>query len=106
MVLGDTDLCPWDSGSTSSVGIQVFSPILRRAGAEARAVLLQMAAEQLQAPMGRLKVNAGVISDPASDKRVTYGQMVEDKRIERHLQTSVPVKTAAEFRLIGRQLGV
>jgi isoquinoline 1-oxidoreductase len=101
MVMGDTELCPWDSGTGGSTGIQVFSLVLRRAAAEARAVLLQMAAEQLQAPLERLKVEAGVVVDPAQDKRIAYAQLVQGKRIERHL-ANVPMKSPAEFRLIGR----
>ena len=101
MIMGDTDLCPWDSGTGGSTCIQLFSPVLRRAGAEARAVLLEMAAEQLHAPVERLKVAAGVVTDPAQDKRITYAQMVQGKRIERHL-ANVPLKSPSEFRLIGR----
>ena len=47
MVMGDTMLCPWDSGTTGSRSTKYYGPPLRRAGAEARAVLLQMASEQL-----------------------------------------------------------
>jgi isoquinoline 1-oxidoreductase len=101
MLMGDTELCPWDSGTGSSNCIQVFSLVLRRVAAEARAVLLEMAAEQLQAPVERLKVDAGVVTDPVQNKRISYAQMVQGKRIERHLG-SIPMKSPAEFRLIGR----
>ena len=101
MVMGDTEICPWDSGTGGSTCIQVFSLVLRRAAAEARAVLLQMAAEQLQAPVERLKVDAGVVTDPVQDKRIAYAQLVQGKRIERHV-ANVPLKSPAEFRLIGR----
>ena len=101
MTMSDTGICPWDSGTGGSTGIQVFSPVMRRAAAEARAVLLEMAAEQLQLPVERLKVSGGVVSGPADGQRVTYGQLVQGKRVERHLQ-NVPVKAPAEFRLIGK----
>ena len=101
MLMGDTELCPWDSGTGGSTCIQVFSFVLRRAAAEARAVLLEMAAEQLQAPVERLKVDAGVVTDPAEGKRIAYAQIVQGKRIERHVG-NVPLKSPAEFRLIGR----
>ena len=102
VVMSDTDLCPWDSGTGASYGIQVFSLVMRRAVAEARAVLLQMAAEQLQAPVESLTVNAGVVT-ATQDKRITYAQMVQGKRIERHVQ-NVPMKTADAHRLIGREI--
>ncbi len=94
MVMGDTDVCPWDMGTFGSLSIRQFGPVLRRAGAEARAVLLEMAAEQLQVPVDRLQVKAGVVTDrSAPDKHVTYAELVEGKRIERHI-ANVPVKSA------------
>ena len=102
MVMGDTDLCPYDMGTFGSMCIRMLGPVVRAAGAEARAVLLQMAAEQFHAPPERLQVKAGVITDPlAPDKRVTYAQLVQGKRIERHLE-KVPLKTAAAFAVIGK----
>ncbi len=101
MVMGDTDRCPWDMGTFGSLAIRQFGPVLRAAGAEARAILLQLAGEHLEAPAERLQVKAGVVTDPASDKRVTYGQLVEGKRIERHVE-HVPVKPVKAFTVIGR----
>src|ERR1022692_4894762 len=57
MVLGDTELCPYDMGTFGSMNVRFFGPALRGAGAEARAILLQMAAEQLQAPSARLQAD-------------------------------------------------
>jgi isoquinoline 1-oxidoreductase len=102
MVMGDTDLCPYDMGTFGSMCIRYLGPILRAAGAEARAVLLQLAAEQLQAPAERLQVKAGVIIDPAAQgQSVTYAQLVQGKRIERHIE-KVPVKPVAAFTIIGK----
>ena len=101
VTMGDTGLCPWDSGTGGSTGIQLFSPVMRRMAAEARAVLLQMAAERLQAPVERLRVHGGTVVDPSTGNQVTYAEMVQGKRIERHL-ANVPIKTPEEFRLIGR----
>jgi CO/xanthine dehydrogenase Mo-binding subunit len=102
MTMGDTDLCPWDMGTFGSLSIWQFGPVLRGAGAEARAVLLQMASERLQVPPAELVVEDGVVSkvgDPS--RRVTYGALVEGRRIERHLQ-KVPVKPVKAFRQVGR----
>ncbi len=102
MVMGDTDLCPWDMGTFGSLSIRQFGPVLRGAGAEARAVLLQLAAEHLQAPRERLQVKAGVVTDPSAEgKRVSYAQLVQGKRIERHLD-KVPVKPVAAYTVVGQ----
>jgi isoquinoline 1-oxidoreductase len=103
VVMGDTDLCPWDGGTFGSQSIRVFGPVLRQAGAEARGVLLQLASERLQVPVERLTVKAGVITDSAGAKKtVTYGQLTEGKRIERHLDPKPAVKAVKAFTVIGK----
>lgn len=101
MVMGDTSVCPWDMGTFGSLSIRMFGPVLRAAGAEARAVLLQMAAERLQAPVDRLQVHAGIVTDPERDRRVTYAELASGRRIERHLE-KIPIKTPAAFSVIGK----
>jgi nicotinate dehydrogenase subunit B len=102
MVMGDTDLCPYDMGTFGSLCIWQFGPVLRAAGAEARAVLLQMAGEQLQIPVEQLQVKAGVITAANNAaKRITYAQLVQGKRIERHI-AKVPVKPVKAFTIVGK----
>src|ERR1039458_4207916 len=101
MVLGDTELCPYDMGTFGSMNVRFFGPALRGAGAEARAILVQMAGEQLQAPAARLQVKAGVVTDPNEPgKSVTYGQLVQGKRIERHME-GVAGKPVAAYTVAG-----
>ena len=102
MLMGDTDLCPWDGGTWGSLSVWQFGPVLRGAAAEARAVLVQLASEQLGVPVARLQVREGLVSvagDPA--RHVSYGQLVEGRRIERHLQDVKP-KPVAQFSLVGK----
>jgi nicotinate dehydrogenase subunit B len=55
IVMGDTNLCPWDSSTTGSRSTKYYGPPLRKAGAEARAILVQMASEQLNIAPGHLE---------------------------------------------------
>ncbi len=104
MVMVDTAVCPWDMGTFGSLNVRQYSLLVRAAAAEARAVLLQMASEKLDVPVERLTVSAGVISDKtAPDKSVSYGQLVDGKRIERHLGKA-PIKRYAELRLTHQHL--
>jgi isoquinoline 1-oxidoreductase len=101
VVMGDTDLCPYDMGTFGSMCTPLLWPAVRRAGAEARAILLQMASERLRVPADRLSGAAGVISESGKPANaLTYGQLVDGRRIERHI-ADVPVKTTA-FKVIGR----
>ena len=101
IVMGDTDLCPWDMGTFGSLSIRQFGPVLRGAGAEARAVLLQMAAERLSAPVERLGVKNGVVTDSASGKHVAYAELVQGKRIERHIEKA-SLKAVSAFTQHGK----
>ncbi len=102
MVMGDTDLCPWDMGTFGSMTTRFFGPPLRAAGAEAKAVLMELAAEHLKLPISQLKVEAGVISDKKNSKdKVTYAQLTKGKKIERHLEKKPLVKDFSEFKVIG-----
>jgi isoquinoline 1-oxidoreductase len=100
LVMGDTDLCPWDYGTVGSMCTPLFAPEVRKAGAEARAVLIQMAAEKWDVPAARLRVNQGIITDPIQEKQVSYGELVKGKRIERHIK-EVATKPPSELQTIG-----
>jgi nicotinate dehydrogenase subunit B len=63
MIMGDTDLCPWDGGTSGSRTIRSFSPSMRVAAAEAKTILMQMASDYLHVPVSQLEVKDGVISD-------------------------------------------
>ena len=54
MIMGDTDLCPWDMGTFGSMSTRFFGPPLRQAASEARSILLALAAEHLKFAQGRL----------------------------------------------------
>src|SRR5512137_2271341 len=56
IVMGDTDLCPWDMGTFGSQTTRNFGPALRAAAAEAKAVLLELAADALKLPKDQLDV--------------------------------------------------
>ncbi len=103
MVMGDTDLCPWDMGTFGSMTTRFFGPPLRAAAAEAKGVLLEIAAEHLQAAVGDLAADNGVIYlKGQKDKRVSYADLVRGKKIERHLKQKAPLASAAEFQVVGK----
>ncbi len=104
MVMGDTDLSPWDMGTFGSLSIRQFGPVLRAAAAEARAVLLAMASDRLDVPVESLTVKDGVVRvQKASGRKVSYAELVHGKRFDRHLQ-KVPTKPVAAYSVVGASL--
>jgi isoquinoline 1-oxidoreductase len=101
MVMGDTKLCPWDSGTTGSRSTKYYGPPLRKAGAEAKAILLQMASEHLNITPERLDVRNGVVSDKMNAaSKVTYAELVKGKQIDRHI-SGVPIKSISKHTISG-----
>jgi nicotinate dehydrogenase subunit B len=103
MIMGDTDLCPWDMGTFGSMSIRIYGASLRAAAAEAKAILVEMAAEQLKTPKAQLKVENGVISSITDPKnKVTFAQLAKGQKITRKLDQKAVLKSAAEFSMIGK----
>ena len=104
MVMGDTMLCPWDSGTTGSRSTKFYGPPLRKAGAEARAILLQMASEHLNMASEGLVVKNGIVSDKMNaSKKVSYAELVKGKRIERQI-SDVSIKAVSEHTISGKSI--
>ncbi|MDZ7374839.1 MAG: molybdopterin-dependent oxidoreductase [candidate division KSB1 bacterium] len=106
MVMGDTDLCPWDMGTFGSMTTRFFGPPLRKAGAEARQAILELAAERFGLPVDDLSTADGTVfvrRDPT--RRLTYGELVQGRRIERRVRTEAHLKRPSEFRIMGRPHG-
>jgi nicotinate dehydrogenase subunit B len=75
--MADTATSVNQGGASGSTGIQLGGKQMRVAAAEARRVLVEMAATSLSTPAERLVVNDGVVSatdDPS--KRVSYAQLI------------------------------
>ena len=106
MVMGDTLLCPYDRGTFGSLSTPYFGVALRQAAAEARATLVQMAAEKLKVPSQQLSINDGLIIDSQnSSRRVTYAELTGGKIIERRLKQSVSPLQASRRRISGKAAG-
>jgi isoquinoline 1-oxidoreductase len=106
MVMGDTLLCPYDRGTFGSMSTPYFGVTLRQAAAEARAVLIQMAAEKLEVPEQQLTVNDGLVIDSQNTNRmVSYAQLTGGKIIERHLKQSVSLLPASRRTISGKSTG-
>lgn len=103
MVMGDTDLCPWDMGTFGSMSTRFFGPPLRAAGAEGRKVLLELASEYMNRPIDQLLTENGVVYEQANRKnKVTYAQLARGKTIERHTSGKVALKTPDQFKIMGK----
>ncbi|MCK4932762.1 MAG: xanthine dehydrogenase family protein molybdopterin-binding subunit [Candidatus Aminicenantes bacterium] len=103
IVLGDTDLCPYDRGTFGSRSTKFYGPLLRAAAAEAREVLIELAAEQLGLPKDKLYVKEGfVIEKNNPKKKLSYASLTKGKKIERRFGKEAPLKPVSGFSVCGK----
>ena len=103
MVMGDTDLCPYDGGTWGSQTTQTFGPAMRAAAAEARSVLTDLAATKLGVPAAQLEVRDGLIVDTKNPKNsVSYASLAKGKKIERFLDVKPPAEEYTKFTYVGK----
>jgi CO/xanthine dehydrogenase Mo-binding subunit len=101
----DTSITPNQGGTYSSASIQRGGPQVRTAAAEARQALLQMAAKHLNVTPDRLSVTSGVVSlKDNPSQSVSYGALVGDKPFHLAFTGTAPVKTPAEFKVVGTRV--
>ncbi|MDA1082540.1 MAG: molybdopterin-dependent oxidoreductase [Gemmatimonadetes bacterium] len=102
VVMGDTELCPFDMGTYGSLSTRTLGPVLRAAAAEGKAVLMQMASEKLGVPVAQLEVVDGVVrSTTDRSKRVSYGELTAGKRIERKVDGAAALEKVGDFSVMG-----
>jgi isoquinoline 1-oxidoreductase beta subunit len=74
---------------------------LRKAGATARAMLVAAAAQQWGVDAGGLTTENGVVTNPGTGKRASYGSLAK-AAAALPVPENVPLKDPATFRLIGK----
>jgi nicotinate dehydrogenase subunit B len=81
VVMGSTDVTVDQGGSGGSDAIQTDGWPMRRVAAEARRVLLGLAATHFGVPVEQLVVSGGVVSVAANpSQQITYGELIGGKR--------------------------
>lgn len=101
-VMGDTALCPWDMGTFGSMSTRFFGPPLRRAAAEAKAVLKELASERLGVPVDRLGTRDGTVFDTADPSTaVSYAALARGRRIEREVPGTAALDDRADYTVAG-----
>jgi nicotinate dehydrogenase subunit B len=110
-VMGVTDVTVDQGGSGGSDALQTDGYPMRRVAAEARRVLLEMAAARLGVPVAQLTVSDGVVSVTAdASNRVTYGELIGGRKFNTTLTGSninattgaARLKDVNQFKIVGQ----
>lgn len=102
LVMGDTQLVPFDMGTFGSRTTPVMNLRLRRVSAAAREALIGFAAEQWNVDPAQLAAANGKISDPRSGRSVTYSELIKGQQITQVLPAEDPLIPAAQWKIAGQ----
>ena len=83
MVMGDTQLTPFDMGTFGSRTTPTMSPQLRKAASAARELLIGLAAATWKVDRQRLIAADGKITDPQSKRSVEYGALIKGRELRK-----------------------
>ncbi|HMD96181.1 MAG TPA: molybdopterin cofactor-binding domain-containing protein [Terriglobia bacterium] len=104
MVMGDTDLTPFDMGTFGSRTTPTMNPQLRRASAAALDVLMGLAADAWKVERSKLTAADGKITDPASARTISYGELAKGKQLAQAIPAEDPLTPAARWTVMGESL--
>jgi CO/xanthine dehydrogenase Mo-binding subunit len=103
MISGDTEKTPNEGFTSGSQSIENGGVALRLAGAEARAILLDLAAKRLGVEASALAVADGVIST-ADGRKVTYAELARDTDLHREVTAKAKPKSPSSHRIVGKSI--
>lgn len=101
VVMGDTGRTPFDMGTFGSRTTPITGVQVRRTGAAARELLLDLAAANWNAGRAGLEIDGGVVRDPASGRAATYAELARDRQIQRIAAESTPVTPPQDWAVAG-----
>jgi nicotinate dehydrogenase subunit B len=104
MVMGDTQLTPFDMGTFGSRTTPTMSPQLRKVAAAARNLLIGLAATQWQIDRKRLVAADGKVTDPETKRSVEYAVLVKGQQFTQTISAEDPSIPPAQWTVQGQSL--
>jgi isoquinoline 1-oxidoreductase len=102
IVMGDTQLTPFDMGTFGSRTTPTMSPQLRKAAAAARELLMGFAAAEWKADRRRLIAAEGKITDPQSKRSVEYGALIKGQQLTQTIDPGDALLPATQWKVQGQ----
>ncbi len=101
LVMGDTDLTPYDAGTFGSRTTPFTAPILRKAAATLREILLDLAAEKWKADRSELETQDGKILNRKSRESLSFGQLTEGREILKIIRDDITTISPSAWKIAG-----
>lgn len=104
MTMGDTSLTPFDMGTFGSRTTPTMAPILRKAAATVRELLLDMAADQWKVDRKSLTIQDGEILSTRPGKRQAIGEILKGKDLIKKVNDNIALTPAPDWKVAGHSI--
>ncbi|MBN2392736.1 MAG: molybdopterin-dependent oxidoreductase [Anaerolineae bacterium] len=102
VVMADTGQTPNEGYTVSSMSLETSGEAIRYATAEVRYIALEVAHEELEAPLDRLIISDGTIADPATGRTTTYWNLFGGKKFGVQVSGFARLKASDAYTIVGR----
>src|SRR5579883_756488 len=100
LVMGDTQLTPYDMGTFGSRTTPTMAPQLRKVGAAAREMLIDLAAEKWKTDRANVSVAEGKVKNKSTGEAAGFGDLTKGRQISRTVNGAV-VTPAEQWTIAG-----
>ncbi len=101
LVMGDTDLAPFDRGTSGSRTTPTMAPQLRKAAAAARELLIDLAAQRWEVDRGSIVIADGKLTHSKTGRSFDLGQLTQGQKLMKTIGEDVPTTPAEEWKIVG-----
>jgi isoquinoline 1-oxidoreductase len=104
VVMGDTDLTPYDAGTFGSRTIPLMAPQLRKAAAAAREVLIDLAAEHWKIDRASIRVRDGRVIEERTNKSIEFGLLTKGQKLLKVIPDDAPTTPVNQWKVAGKSI--
>jgi len=100
LVMGDTDLTPYDMGTFGSRTTPTMAPQLKKVGAAARETLIDLAADKWKVDRKSITVSGGKVTNSASGESIGFGELTHGQKLMKTVDGAA-VRPAGKWTVAG-----
>lgn len=101
MVMGDTDLTPWDMGTFGSRSTPTMGPQLRNMASAARQMLVETAARRWSVDPTTLNAANGRVTNPNRGQSLTYGEITLGEKLTQVMPADPLLTPPKDWKIAG-----
>ncbi|HZI46595.1 MAG TPA: molybdopterin cofactor-binding domain-containing protein, partial [Pyrinomonadaceae bacterium] len=101
LVMGDTDVVPFDMGTFGSRSTPTMAPQLRKAAAAAREMLIAMAADQMKVAPADLRIVDARFVNHDKSKMLTLAEVAKGRKLVKVIPEDIAITQAKDWTIAG-----